>query len=90
MEIVINHINKPLYEQARKAIKRFINDEFEDLEGVTVGLRADEIHITYSKDPFASDLVTIHLYTRSLSAGVKGFTGIIQLEAKDFWTIEMC
>lgn len=89
MELVINNINKMVYEQAREAFRRFINDEYEGLEGVTVALRADEISISYSKDALASDLVTIHLYTRSLSAGVKGFTGIFQLESTDFWTIQL-
>lgn len=89
MEIRINSINKAVFEQARKAFSKFIVDECDSLEGVTVVLRADEININHSADPLASDMVTIHLYNRSMSLHVQGFTGLFQLYATDFRTLEL-
>lgn len=77
------------YEQVRKAFSKFITYEDDDIVGVSVVLKADEININHSTDPLASDMVTIHLYNRSISLHVQGFTGLFQLYATDFRTIEL-
>jgi len=89
MELRITNINNMLYDKIRPAFKKFINDEFESNFDTTVILRADEILISYSRDEYASDILNVRLYTRSLSAGVKGFTGFFQLESADFFEVSI-